>query len=60
MHMARKVLRFNKNTEGGIEEENVQGTSSVMSMSAKPCHMPMLPVVIYITNRIISDWGDPF
>ena len=44
MHMARMVLKFNKNIEVGIEKESVQGTSSVIFIFMKPCQMPTVNI----------------
>ena len=43
-HMARKALQFNGNIEVSIEKENVQGTSSVIFISMKPCQMPTMSI----------------
>ena len=46
MKMARKVLKLNRDRdiEMGIEEENVQGTSSVIFIFMKPCQMSTVSI----------------
>ena len=44
MHMAIKVLKFNRDTEMGIEEKNVQGTNPTVFIATKPCQMSTVSI----------------